>query len=56
MKILSLVLANLVLGILLCSSCRQPAAQPSGATQANNVAPAAWPANLPIYDHIVVVI
>jgi len=51
MKVLGLILA-----VLLCGSALDPAQGPALAFQTNAPAFAAWPANLPVYDHIMIVV
>src|SRR5262250_3108622 len=52
MKVLTLVLA---LALYACSPSPPPALPPVGAPQANTPA-RPWPAGLPVYDHIVIVV
>jgi hypothetical protein len=51
MKVLGLALA-----VLLCSAAPEPAPKPTFASQTNTPVPLAWPADLPVYDHIVIVV
>ncbi len=53
MKIFALVLA---LSLLLCSTSLQPTTTSVVTLQANTLAPIPWPAGLPVYDHIVIVV